>query len=135
MIKKTDIQTEYNEFYEYYANQNIDDYETFIRSRVIEFFINNSQVASDNIIDLVEFVITDNRAVSFEKESLVIDNIDDRSEYSPIEADESVEDSPSKRNCKKNMFFLLPVAYIASHLTHLFNRKSKEVNNHEGVKL
>lgn len=38
MVSQAEIITKYNEFYKAYSNKHIDDYEVFVRTRVIEYF-------------------------------------------------------------------------------------------------
>ena len=57
MAYKEEIITQYNKFYEDYGNKHIDDYETFIRTRVIEYFFHLSQDSIDEITSFVNMVL------------------------------------------------------------------------------
>ena len=54
MIAKTQILVKYNEIYNQYSDRCIDDYEVFIRSRVVEYFLNTSQIVSDELMQLID---------------------------------------------------------------------------------
>lgn len=60
MIEQAIIHAKYSELNEHYADQHIDDYDVFVRSRVVEYFLNNSKEAADNIVDLVERALARN---------------------------------------------------------------------------
>jgi len=52
-IEQMSIQAKYNEFHNLYANRHIDDYDIFVRSRVVEFFLNNPITTADSLVGLV----------------------------------------------------------------------------------
>lgn len=58
MITQEVIRSKYCELYDKYADRHIDDYGTFVLSRVLEFFINNSEEATDGVRDLIEDAFT-----------------------------------------------------------------------------
>lgn len=59
MLSQTEIQNKYEEFYQCYSNKNIDDYEVFVRSRVIEHFFIVSNLAVDEVVYLVNKSVAD----------------------------------------------------------------------------
>jgi len=59
-IDSNEIRKKYNEFHRQYANQNIDDFDIFVRSRTAEYFINStkrSEISMDEIFDMVNKAI------------------------------------------------------------------------------
>jgi len=47
------VKSKFEEFHEKYSNQSIDDYDVFVQSRVIEYYVNTFQVPADSIMDLL----------------------------------------------------------------------------------
>lgn len=57
MISSTEIMAKYEEFYKEYSNNYIDDYEIFVRSRVIEYFFQLSNYSIDKLTSLVNTIL------------------------------------------------------------------------------
>jgi len=49
MLNDASIQEKYNEIYHKYLEQQIDDYDNFVRSRLAEYYINTTHETVDNI--------------------------------------------------------------------------------------
>lgn len=59
MISQAEVIAKYNEYYRRYSSKSIDDYDTFIRSRVIEHFIGSSTTTIDELTGIVNTTIDD----------------------------------------------------------------------------
>jgi len=53
MLDRNEIQKKYDEFYKEFSDKHIDDFETFLRARVIEHCINTFNEPSDRASELV----------------------------------------------------------------------------------
>ena len=115
MIEQSNIQTKYNELNKQYANQHIGDYDAFVRSRVIEFFLNNSQSSADNIAELVEYALADD-SVSFSTDMQNNDDTYDEQEHSPS-MNTASDDTFPKKSLKMHFPFSLSTTVIAGFFT------------------
>ena len=57
MIEPAGIQEKYSELYKQYVDLHIDDFDVFIHSRVMEFYINSSELSVDTIAALVKHAL------------------------------------------------------------------------------
>ena len=57
MLNKNIVQEKYNELYEQYSNKSIDDFDVYVRSRLVEFIINTFGESSDDALNLVNSVL------------------------------------------------------------------------------
>ena len=57
MIEPAGIQEKYSELYKHYVDLQIDDFDVFVHSRVMEFYINSSQLSVDTIAALIEHAL------------------------------------------------------------------------------
>ena len=53
MINESLIKSKYEEYYEKYSSQNIDDYENYVMSRTIEHFYNTERFSSNKLVDFI----------------------------------------------------------------------------------
>ncbi len=113
MAYKEEIITQYNKFYEDYGNKHIDDYETFIRTRVIEYFFHLSQDSIDEITSFVNMVLDrekNNSPMSF-----------DDDEKDRLQSDQGITTMHGKITGKKIIMFFLAFAVVV--FPFIFRRK------------
>jgi len=53
MLSKDGIHAKYNELYQKFTDRSIDDFEIFIKSRVVEYCLNTFGETSDNVVEVV----------------------------------------------------------------------------------
>ena len=84
MIQQAIINERHKEIYEKYADKHIDDYDVFVKTRVVEYFLNKSQDSADTILELVDLALMN------------------ASDISSISKQEECEQSESKQTSSAN---------------------------------
>jgi hypothetical protein len=76
MITQETIIEKHSELSEHYALQQIDDFDVFVRTRVVEYFLNASHEAVDDILSWVDSALS-NKEVLDDSNVPAKENIDD----------------------------------------------------------
>jgi hypothetical protein len=122
MVSQAEIITKYNEFYKAYSNKHIDDYEVFVRTRVIEYFFHLSHNSIDVLTSFVNKVLDeeeiDSSMFSQQKSIATKDKREDTL-LSAQSTDIAYDDIPTKNLIS---FFVSSVV-IAGLLSFIFPRK------------
>jgi|GEM_PF-6270051 len=128
MLSTTEILSKYKEFHEEYSSKLIDDYDTFVRSRVIEHFYRQTSLSANNIASLVNTTIENPGQAcepDFELESIGDNTKEVRVCPSIVDMDR-VSLNVSKKPMKILLFFL-PIAATAGVFAYLFSRKKQKI--------
>lgn len=123
MISAVEVIEKYNEFFRRYGNKRIDDYDTFIRSRVIEHFIPSSHTTIDELTEVVNTTI-DHMGKTCPADSYNENwpsTSEDKKEL-PVFSDDSI--TSMKENPKKLSLVLIMIV-VAGFLTYLFVHRKK----------
>ena len=123
MIDQTEVIAKYNEYYISYGNKNIDDYDTFIRSRVIEHFIRLYPNTIDELTEIVNTTINNmgnTRPVDSHKESWP--STSEEQKGLPVFPDDSTTNM--EENGKKLSPILIMIT-VAGLLTYLFRHRKR----------
>lgn len=58
MLNEQSICEKYAEFIDLYKDEGIDDFETFVRARVVDYFINSEHLPADEVFETVNSVLS-----------------------------------------------------------------------------
>lgn len=123
MVNQLNIQIKYKELHKKYADQHIDDCDVFVRSRVIEYFLNKSKETADEIVILVEKALSDKNTLFSAEEKNDDDTVKQFDTLMSKNSKVINDKIPKKRYYK--VIPLLLSAVTAGILTYILKKRKK----------
>lgn len=120
MIDHATIIAKYNEIHKDYNNKHIDDYETFVRSRVIEYFLHLIHCPIDELVLLVNTTLDQERTSPSEsdQEKATVEKAEETVTSMPVQ---DVDRRPSGIIVKKLLSIFFPFVAVMSLLFIIFH--------------
>lgn len=120
MIDHATIIAKYNEIHKDYNNKHIDDYETFVRSRVIEYFFHLLHCPIDELALLVNTTLDQERTSPSEsdQEKATVKKAEETVTSTPVQG---ADRRPGGIMVKKLLIISFPFVAVASLLFIIFH--------------